>query len=211
MLGNDDVDRRPASRITGEPRHWLEYGVFAFVFLTAIATAMAAWYTRKEWESSVDNGHRQLRAYVFPDQANLIWPGTTGPAVVEIVIKNSGQTPAYRLVTATAISAGDYPRLGEEPHVPPLPNHHTVVPPNGNHALSVSMEQPLTGDQLKAIQKGTKAIYVFGEISYVDAFNECRLTRYKFYYQGAGADIGSKIGLTYFDEGSTEVPCPNTK
>jgi hypothetical protein len=209
MSGKDHGDT-PTSRITGEPRHWIEYGVFAFVLISALATSTAAWYTRKEWQSSVDNGHRQLRAYVFPDQANLIWQGTAKPTVVEIVIKNSGQTPAYRLATATAIIVRDYPLKGD-PHVPPMLNNHTVVPPNGNNALSIAMEQPLTGDELKAIQKGTQAIYAFGEISYVDAFNECRVTRYRFYYQGAGGDVGSKIGLTYLDEGASEAPCPDAK
>jgi hypothetical protein len=198
------------SRITDEPRHWLEYGVFAFVVVTAIATATAAWYTRKESETAAENGRRQLRAYVFPDQANLLWQGTAKPTQAEIGIKNSGQTPAYRLSTATAVVVGDFPLQGAL-HVPPMPDNHTVVPPSGNYALSVTMAQPLTGDQLKAIQKGTQAIYAFGEISYVDAFDECRMTRYRFYYSGAGADIGSKVGLTYLDEGNTEVPCPKSK
>ena len=83
MVANNDGGK-PTSRITDEPKHWIEYGVFAFVFITAIATATAAWYTRREWESSVDNGRRQLRAYVFPDQANLIWQGTARPTVAEI-------------------------------------------------------------------------------------------------------------------------------
>ena len=45
---------------------------------------MAAWYTRRQWESAVDNGHRQLRAYVFPEQANLVWQGTANPTAAEI-------------------------------------------------------------------------------------------------------------------------------
>ena len=79
--------------------------MFAFVLITAMATAAAAWYTRKQWESTADNGHRQLRAYVFPEQANLMWQGAAKPTAAEIVIKNSGQTPAYRLSSATTISA----------------------------------------------------------------------------------------------------------
>jgi hypothetical protein len=209
MVANDDGDK-PTSRITDEPKHWIEYGVFAFVFITAIATATAAWYTRREWESSVDNGRRQLRAYVFPDQANLIWQGTVRPTVAEIIIKNSGQTPAYRLATSSVFIVGDYPLQGE-PNVPRFPNNRTVVPPSGNYALSIAMDKPLTGDQLRAIQKGTQAIYAVGEISYTDAFNECRVTRYRFYYQGAGGDIGAKIGLTYLDEGTSESPCPDRK
>jgi len=198
------------SRITGEPKHWIEYGVFAFVVITAIATATAAWYTRRESETAAENGRRQLRAYVFPDQANLIWEGTAKPTLAEIVIKNSGQTPAYRLSTVTAVVLGDFPLQGDL-HLAPMPDNHTVVPPTASYSLSVPMAQPLTGDQLKAIQKGTQAIYAFGEISYVDAFGECRITRYRFYYSGAGGDIGSRVGLTYLDEGNTEAPCSKPK
>ena len=65
-------------------QHWIEYGIFAFVFLTAIATAMAAWYTRRQWESAVDNGHRQLRAYVFPEQANLVSSGKENQGAIAL-------------------------------------------------------------------------------------------------------------------------------
>jgi hypothetical protein len=209
MPRKDDGDT-PVHRITGEPKHWIEYGVFAFVVITAIATATAAYYTRKESETAAENGRRQLRAYVFPDQANLVWQGTARPTLAEIGIKNSGQTPAYRLSTATALTVGDFPLQGDL-RVPPMPDNHTVLPPNGSYALSVPMAQTLAADQLIAIQKGTQAIYAFGEISYVDAFGECRMTMYRFYYTGAGADAGSRVGLTYLDEGNTEVTCPKTK
>ena len=206
-MPREDNERNRTSRVTGEPRHWLEYGVFAFVLITAIATATAAWYTRKEWQTSLDNGRRQLRAYVFPDQADLLWQGTAKPSVAEIVLKNSGQTPAYRLSTVAMITVSDYP-LRDNLTVHPIPPNHTVIPPAGSYALSVAMEKPLTADQLKAIQKGTQAIYTYGEIAYADAFGECRLTRYQFYYTGSGGDNGSRIGLSYLDQGNTESPCP---
>jgi hypothetical protein len=197
-------------KMTGEPRHWIEYGVLAFVIITAAATAVAAWYTRREWQSSVDNGHRQLRAYVFPDQANLVWGGTGKPTMAEIVIKNSGQTPAYKLSTSMVTGIAPYPPP-DDLTIPAMPPNHTVVPPAGSYSFSVGTEKPLTADQLKAIQKGTQAIYAEGEIAYTDAFGECRMTRYKFYYLGAGADIGSKVNLSYLDEGNAEVRCPKTK
>ena len=130
--------------------------------------------------------------------------------MAEIVIKNSGQTPAYRLSTATAVLVDDNP-LQADLHGPSLPDNHTVIPPSGSYALSVAMDKPLTADQLKAIQKGTQAIYAFGAIAYDDAFGECRVTRYRFFYTGSGADNGSKVGLAYLDEGNTEVPCSERK
>jgi hypothetical protein len=169
--GPGDDEAKSASAVTGEPRHWIEYGVLAFVIITAVATVMAAWYTRREWQSLVDNGRHQLRAYVFPDHAELVWGGTAKPTMAEIVIKNSGQTPAYRVSTATVVAVDGYPpRTG--PSVPAMPPTRTVVPPAGNYSLSVALPQPLTGDELWAIQKGTQAIYAFGEIAYADAFGE---------------------------------------
>ena len=197
-------------KVTGEPRHWLEYGVFGFVFITALATAMAAYYTREEWLTSVDNGRRQLRAYVFPAQANLSWQGTVKPTVAKVSIKNSGETPAYRLSAATVISVGDYPSH-DAPPIPPLPKTRTVVPPAGDYSLIVALPQPLSGKEVDAIKAGAKAIYVFGEIAYADAFGECRLTQYKFFYSGAGGENGSQINLSYLDEGNTEVPCSEVK
>lgn len=194
------------SRVTAEARHWLEYGVFAFVIITAMATATAAWYTRKQWQSSADNGRRQLRAYVFPEQADLVWQGTGKSPVAEIVIKNSGQTPAYRLSTATAVVAADLPLRADLP-LPAIPPNHTVLPPTGAITLSTAMTQPLTAEQVKALQKGSQAIYATGAIAYEDAFGECRMTRYRFLYSGAAGDAGSKVSLTYLDEGNSEVAC----
>lgn len=192
--------------MTREPRHWLEYGVFAFVVVTAMATATAAWYTRRQWETSTDNARRQLRAYVFPDQANLIWQGTAKPTTAEITIKNSGQTPAYRVSTATMTGVREYPLRGAL-SVPSVTSKPTVIPPGSSATLSDTMVQPLTADQLKAIQNGTQAVYAFGEIAYADAFGECRITRYRFYYYGGGTGNGSRVGLTYLGEGNAEVPC----
>jgi hypothetical protein len=197
-------------KVTGEARHWIEYAVLAFVIITAVATAMAAWYTRKEWQSSIDNGHRQLRAYAFPDQATLEWEGTGKPTVAEIVIKNSGQTPAYKLSTSMVTGVGPYPPRNEL-IVPAMPANSTVVPPAGSYSFSVATDKPLSRDQLEAIKKGTQAIYAFGKIAYTDAFGECRETQYKFYYVGAGTDVGGKVTLAYLDEGSAEVLCSDAK
>jgi hypothetical protein len=82
--------------------------------------------------------------------------------VAEIVIKNSGQTPAYKLSTATSISVDDNPPQTDL-RVPSMPDNHTVIPPSGIYALSVAIDKPLTPDQLKAIQKGTQAIYALAK------------------------------------------------
>ena len=82
------------------------------------------------------------------------------------MIKNSDQTPAYRLSTATTITVSDYP-LQTDLHDPGLPDSHTVIPPAGSSTVSVAMQQPLSTDQLKAIQKGNSGhIYPWGACLY---------------------------------------------
>jgi len=209
MSQNGGRDRR-FSKVTGEPRHWIEYGVFAFVIFTAMATATAAWYTRKEWQTSLDNGHRQLRAYVFPETATLIWPGTGKPLATEVTIKNSGQTPAYRVSAQLAIEVREHPLQAPLPATE-LPSTRTILPPTAVHTLSVTAQHPLTNDQLKAIQKGTQAIYVYGDMSHEDAFGVCRLARYEFFYTGDVPADGSRTDLKYYGEGNTERPCPSAR
>ena len=41
-MSQDGGNERRFSKVTDEPRHWIEYGVFAFVIITAMATATAA-------------------------------------------------------------------------------------------------------------------------------------------------------------------------
>jgi hypothetical protein len=72
----------------------------------AIATAMAAWYTRRQWESSVDNGHRQLRAYVFPEQANLVWQGTAKSTASQDARAEAGRI-LTRSINNGALDPGD--------------------------------------------------------------------------------------------------------
>jgi hypothetical protein len=45
-------------------KHWLEYAIFGFVIVTALATGYAAYYTKNQWVTMEDSEKRQLRAYV---------------------------------------------------------------------------------------------------------------------------------------------------
>ena len=199
-------NEKRVSKVTGEPRHWLEYGVFAFVILTALATATAAWYTRKEWQSSVDNGRRQLRAYVFPETATLHWSGSAKPMVAEITLKNSGQTPAYRVAAELAINVREYPLQARLPAAK-LPSTHTIIPPTGVYTLSTTAPRALTDDELTAIQQGHQAIYVIGDMSHDDAFGVCRIARYEFFFTGEPPKDNGNIDLKYYGEGNTERTC----
>ncbi len=46
-------------------KHPLDWAIAIFLLFTLIATSIAACYTKRQWETAVDNEQRQVRAYVF--------------------------------------------------------------------------------------------------------------------------------------------------
>jgi hypothetical protein len=82
----------PAARI-GAPKRKesnpLDWAIFIFLVITALATAAAACYTRKQWLTASDTERRQLRAYVVTDAAAVFLDeGKVLKSVVDL--KNSG-------------------------------------------------------------------------------------------------------------------------
>ena len=69
-----------------ETKHWLEYAIFVFVILTAIATGCAPWYMRQQWITADDSEKRDLRAYVYLDTETKKWP-TDNPDRYAVALK----------------------------------------------------------------------------------------------------------------------------
>jgi hypothetical protein len=54
----------PDERKNRIKKHPLEWAIAILLLFTLIATSIAACYTKKQWETAVDNEHKSLRAYV---------------------------------------------------------------------------------------------------------------------------------------------------
>jgi hypothetical protein len=50
--------------------------------------------------------------------------------------------------------------------------------------------------------RGTKAIYVYGIITYEDAFGESHTTNYRFMQNGKTTTVGQDITMTICEEGN---------
>jgi len=124
---------------------------------------------------------RQLRAYMggaAVQDENIYAP----QFLAQMVIKNSGQTPAYDVCAGCKMSAYDNPlpdgfifeavpyRLGGPRY---------IVNPDSNHAIFVEAKPPLTPEDKVAIKEGKKCLYLWGEIRYRDAFAKYRFAKYK--------------------------------
>ena len=139
------------------------------------------------------NGRRQLRAYVFPNDAGL-WDGSmldqpmpehaNEPGII-LNFRNSGQTPAYKVVSWANMEV--ILRSEEDSLVAPERLEaffSSNIGPGGIMPKSRWFGRPLSADEITAIETGTKAIYYYGRIEYVDAFRRKRFSNFRLFYGG---------------------------
>jgi hypothetical protein len=173
--------------------------IAAFTFILYRATA-------KLWEASERQlahlevtAERQLRAYVFVTSSEVT-NVAEGDGIPEahVVIKNTGQTPAYDLVNVTGIAANRYP---------PPPGLILTVPEEelsegrtkmslgpGDVSLSnTSAGRSLTAEQRASVADGTGVVYVYGELRYRDAFGVQRWTKYRLMVGGPAGVRGGQL------------------
>jgi len=154
----------------------------------------------------VRTARRQLRAYVFVSSAkvtNVIDDDGMPKAVV--VIKNSGQTPAYDLLNATGFTANTYPSLptlkltiADEDFS--ISKTRISLGPKDTSISITTADRKLTEQQWASIADGTGAVYVYGEIRYRDVFGKNQRTRYRLMMGGAVGVSGGQ--LTGCEEGN---------
>ncbi|UVK45074.1 hypothetical protein BPNPMPFG_000568 [Mesorhizobium sp. AR07] len=136
----------------------------------------------------------QLRAYVC-NMGAITPAGFDAPGGFSVVVeaKNMGPTPATKLTQWTLVALREYPlRRPLEPYtLTDFPTEAVLGP------TAITMSIPTFGRSLEEWEKtGIKrcelAIYVYGEIDYVDAFNKRRAT--KFCMRSIG-EQGYKLGV----------------
>ena len=60
----------------------------------------------------------------------------------------------------------------------PEGDSRVIIPPGGVVHYHTGAARPLTADEMTELQAGTKAIYVYGNITYDDAFGHPRHTNF---------------------------------
>jgi len=118
---------------------------------------------------------RQLRAYVFGNGSrfSLVTPSPGGDMQIHVHyrFKNSGQTPAYNTSMWTKLDIFD---AGARQFSQHIGIGNFVIGPGAN-----SEGRPLTYPELADIRAEKKAIFIWGEIKYEDAFGKLR--HFRFY------------------------------
>lgn len=138
----------------------------------------------------IRNGRRQLRAYIDMMKATIVGIEKDEPLRVNIFVKNAGQTPARNVAWISGMTMKDLP-FDEELRVvdfnrPGVTNTHLGAGLEMGHtAPDPKINRILTEKEKTSLKEGKKAIFVYGEIRYIDIFHKPHVTRYQMIYGGA--------------------------
>lgn len=188
----------PGKNANKGKRIWFkDPAMFLLTFVTFIALIAYAYYTRDLALSTQllvtntkRNSETQLRAYVAAEPGPIYHVNAVGsPLVAYLVIRNTGQTPAYEVKRTIGISL----------LAPPVPPRRDLLgrvrrvegvlvlqPRAQNHILETLKRILTEGEVAKIISPGGEKlrIYVFGTITYKDVFGGEHFTHYCHMYFG---------------------------
>lgn len=173
--------------------------------ITAAATALLTLITAGlVWVGAmqISTSRAQLRAYVAVSEAHLENIGVGRVPFAVLTVKNFGQTPAYEMTNWARIGFDVYPLTDGPPQASKgdsLPSR--MLAPQGEMIVRPKFkgQPPLNPVTLDALQNGSHAIYVDGEINYVDAFGRNFRTTYLLF---GGGPIGFSGELAAYRTGN---------
>lgn len=147
-----------------------------------------------------DTEERQLRAYVFAEieksqrSANGVWQ-------FGVVYRNSGQTPAYDFSAWLQADVFDEPAPEEKFVMQPGNEPYSVAPLPPGQAVTSQGTFDVLMAEYGEIRVGRKGFYVFGELTFIDAFRTKRTVRFRFVNN---QHVGPGL-LLYAPRGNEEV------
>jgi hypothetical protein len=178
----------------------VQFGVFVLQLIAFTAQALYMRRTVSEMQSTTsaairaacaaeetighmrETAQRQLRAYVYPVSVTLSDFAIGSIPTAEIAIKNTGQTPAYKLRFIEAMVFGRVPPgILPDLTIPPDPPQMTLGAGMHMH-VKHGEARTLADDERTAIMNGTGALYAFGKIEYFDVFKQARFTDFRFMF-----------------------------
>jgi hypothetical protein len=170
--------------------------VLQYTAQNVAALKQSATATERMVETASATARHQLRAYVHVDAATRqISPTGYPPSNVfaKIVIKNFGQTPAYDLVFWADWDLGEIPKTGDfARNNKTPPSGPSPLAPGADVIFFVPFGYPIVAGFKDDIVASRMAIYVYGGVTYRDAFGDNRSTDFCLAFHGPDAErIGS--------------------
>jgi hypothetical protein len=147
----------------------------AFTVILAFSTIFLWVATRDLVSSAEKTARRQLRAYISVLNGDVRLVNGEGGIIgvrAQIKIKNFGQTPAYRSVAWAAVRVLDAETTDFSMKKGDIPVSWSVMGPGAE--TIVARLAAVDPNDLAVIYDGTKRIFVWGRVEYIDAFDRKR-------------------------------------
>jgi hypothetical protein len=171
-------------------------------FVTATATIVVAFFTFTLWRATnrlwdagerqlrylSETAERQLRAYVFVVQIKVTDPDSQHPQA-EVVIRNTGQTPAHDTIVSSAANVYNFPpptTVFDPTPVGPASSRF-VFGPDGLGHKHIPLKTLLNEVVMRGMRDGQCILYVWGEVLYKDVFGKSQYTKFRFMIGGESA------------------------
>jgi hypothetical protein len=158
-----------------------------------IAGVVGIWVALMTLKHMRESSERQLQAYVLPENASMIdgtmcvppQPARANVPFVGMLIKNCGQTPAYKVISWADIAVIAVTDENTKLGIPPIPEKFSnTLGPGSIFNKTLWFDRPLAANEIADIAAGTRAIYLHGKIEYQDAFGKSRFTNFRLRYTG---------------------------
>lgn len=137
-----------------------------------IVTDRSARDTASALKQTIDNFHKDQRAWIGISQASAPPPTPNGGFQFNVEISNTGKTPALYVVQQAAWTlVPASPAFDPRPlirHLKPVPDG--IIFPGGKGELGQKMTTPVTPQQAAEVATKSKLFYVYGVVTYNDAF-----------------------------------------
>lgn len=161
----------------------------------------------------IKTARRQLRAYVFVHTAKIVvQDDEVTPPVAVVVIKNSGQTPACKLINVSGFASCPYP-IQTMPNLMVSNAEFSAIwtrmdlgaGSTSASTVSISAEKTYATRAAKTefvrlLSEGKLVAFVYGEVRYKDVFGRRQWTKYRLMTGGPfGFAEGQLVGC---DEGN---------
>lgn len=151
------------------------------------AATRAAAIASRQAEIAERGTETQLRAYVLVD-AGTVRHRDGEDTVVRITIKNYGPTPAFAAKAWVHSRLEALPLAVALPEPPEdLPMSAQVMGPGFSSTFTHRHVGAIDGRIFEQIEAGRAALYVYGAITYHDAFGKAHASRYLLFSSGKGA------------------------
>jgi len=187
----------------------LDDPVALFTAILGIATVALWWVTQGILRDTKDTSKKQLRAYVFPSSATINHGRFMDPPItnkdaqlwVHIEWKNTGQTPAYKVISWSNFEIIEWNNEGLliPPKLEPLHTNTLGTSITGNRGFWTRVLNPA---ELLELTEQKKLIYLYGKIEYEDVFGSSHYTNFRLYYNGTYPISAGPAGLSFSVNGN---------